>query len=171
MPPFIFAGIAWVEQRWELELDFRYYFGASRHAAVSSSEDLVLTVVDRDAGTITRTTQPFEIGEEETNDVLNVAIGGHYDVSTTVTLHGGFNTDFSPKDDGDKENPPIDLYHLNFGATFKGEHIATSVGLHIAAGDGDAIQLESLLGSATSDIGGKIEVGMVGLIVATTYHF
>jgi long-subunit fatty acid transport protein len=152
-----------------LELDVKYHGSVSSYDMYSSDSTGQLTTVEgTNPPVITRA--PFTTTLNQAKSVVNVAVGGQYNLSQHFRLNGGFSTDKSPVPD---ENSTIfrriDLNRITGGVTFQGEHLSGSIGLGYNFGSGTRTTLGSTAGG--EPVSTKLTVTTINIMYALSYVF
>jgi len=160
-------GIAYHFGDVELEADLRYHDAVSSYAFYQSSVPLQLIVQNPD-GTTSTSTQPIPTVSYSARRVYNAAIGGNVKLSSTITLHAGFYTAFSPV--AEPATSPLrqaDLYGFTGGVDFQLAHFGASVGAGYQFGNSAATS------SVISDqaLQSKVTLESISVLYAISYQF
>lgn len=131
------AGVAYRFARGAIEADVRYYGESTSHALFESDATGLHNV---SSGTGTTTTA---VGLRPTpnawRDVVNVAVGGNFQVTDELRVHAGFNTDRSPVADPETSMfRQIDLLGFSTGVSFTLWQFVGTLGLGYSTGESDA---------------------------------
>jgi long-subunit fatty acid transport protein len=140
------AGLAYLAQRGEIEIDVHYYGAVDSYELYTSAVPGTLITVDS-SGTPTPTTQPFVPTANSARAVTNVAIGANYKLSTSLRVHAGFASDVSPVDDQAQSTfRKVDLSRFTTGLSLKGQRLAGSLGVGYSFGSGTRESVGSTTG-------------------------
>ena len=119
-------------------------------------------------GTIVNSTQAFPDQTYSLRRVVNVSLGGRYDLSERFKLHLGFLTALSPIDDpATSPFRKVNLYAATLGASFGVEHFSASLGLAFEWGTSDPVSL----GATAQPIASGLDVKSVTLLYALAIQF
>lgn len=166
LPLEIAVGGAWVCDRFQIEVDGRFYSGHSAYDLFRT--DLpATTIFDAGGGAPPVVEQiPFNNIQAEADAIFNVSVGGQYALTRNHAwiLHFGFNTDFSQVGEADEFFSNVDLYGLTLGLSGQTAHITASIGVNYVFGDTDNARLAQLLDT-------DISVKMIGIIYSLAYRF
>lgn len=164
------TGLAYTSKRGEAEFDLLWFDGAGEYQAYASSQP-VIVVVDPGSGSspsVTNyTARPPVI---DSNGVVNVAIGGHFDLRSdrSWVVHGGFGTDRSPVGPNDTVFTKVDLSKFTAGVSARTAHFLGSLGVQYLAGTSDPIVLRDLpAGPLTT----SVKVRSLGLLYSLSVLF
>jgi long-subunit fatty acid transport protein len=144
--PFEFkAGAAYRLPRGQVEIDLKTYLGAGIYDGISSDRPTTI-LSDAGAGSVTTqqlTTVPTVI---DSRAVVNVAVGGHYDLTADGkwVVHGGYATDRSPVGDQDTLFTKVHLQKLTLGVSGRTKYFLGSLGVQYASGSSGTILLREL---------------------------
>lgn len=131
-------GAAYRSDRVAFEVDVRYY-GESPARDLFSTDELARHTVADSVG-VTTEELPVAPTRNEWRDVVNVSVGGNYQVSESVRLHAGFNTDQSPVADPDNAMFwRVDLMGVSGGASYSRGRFGGALGLGYSFGESDPI--------------------------------
>jgi hypothetical protein len=168
LPLQVNAGVAWTGDVFALELDVRYHTAQRAYTVASTEEPVRATVIYPDGSSmVTYLMAPAYTAA--TKAVVNVAVGGRVVLGPTVTLHGGFFTDFSPV--APSVNPlfqAVDLYGVTAGTSFRWEHFSGSVGAAYTWGHSGDLEFKGLLGGPA--FLGNIDANIISLLLAISYR-
>jgi len=141
------AGAAYSFARGQIEIDLLTHLGAGVYEGVTSARQ---TTVLTDAGTglITAQQVPSVPSVIDSRAVVNIAIGGHYNLTTDRkwVLHGGYATDRSPVGSEDTVFTKVHLQKATLGVSGRTKYVLGSLGLQYASGSSGAIELRQLQG-------------------------
>ena len=135
--PFEFkAGVAWVGERAQAEFDVFTYSGTGEYRGVESSELITVAVDSGQGGAPVVAEFPYQGATVDSRGVVNVAIGGRYQLAKarTWTLHAGYATDRSPVGDRDTAFTKVNLQHVTVGVSGRLAVFLGSMGLSYSSG-------------------------------------
>lgn len=159
------AGLAYLAQRGEIEIDVHYYGAVDSYELYASERPGTLTTVDS-SGTPTVTTQPFVPTANSARAVTNVAVGANYKLSTSLRVHAGFASDLSPVDDPDQSIfRKVDLSRFTTGLSLRGQRLAGSLGIGYSVGSGT----REALGPAVGET--RFKVKTVNVLFGLSFAF
>lgn len=151
-----------------LEVDVRYHASQPAYVVSSTTAPVTVTVVRPDGSfQVTNLMPPWYTAAGRT--VVNVAAGGRLAVSSAVTLHGGFFTDFSPV--APSERPlfqSVNLYGVTGGVSLQEKNFSGSVGGAYTWGRSEPLEFKGLLGGPA--FLGTIDASIVSLLFAISYR-
>jgi hypothetical protein len=166
LPLEIAVGGAWICDRFQIEVDGRFYTGHSSYDLFRT--DLLATTISDPGGGVPPVVEriPFDDIQAEGDAIFNVGIGGQYALTRNHAwiLHFGFNTDFSQVGEADEFFSKVDLYGFTLGLSGQTEHITASIGVNYVFGNTDNAKLAQLLNT-------DISVKMIGIIYSLAYRF
>ncbi len=166
LPFEVAVGGAWICDRFQIEVDGRFYSGHSSYDLFRTTLQAT-TILDTGAGNPPVVEQiPFDNIQAEADAIFNVSVGGQYALTRNHAwiLHFGFNTNFSQVGPADEFFSNIDLYGLTLGLSGQTSHITASIGVNYVFGDTDNARLAQLLNT-------DISVKMIGIIYSLAYRF
>jgi len=165
------AGLAWVCDRFEIELDVKGQTGISAYHGFSSPQNIIF-INDKGDGSPAQVTQaPFPGKTFESRGIVNVSVGGHLnlDQKKVWALHAGFLTDRSPVGDQDNFFDRIDLYSATIGVSGTAYHVAGSLGVTYVWGTSGDRVVPDLVGGTLALT--KVKISNVGIIYSFSYMF
>ncbi|HUL50341.1 MAG TPA: hypothetical protein VLT79_10040 [Gemmatimonadales bacterium] len=129
------AGAALKQHDHELEFDLHYYAAISPYDLYASTVPGTLTT-QVPGGPTTVTQVPFAPTMNSARAIVNVAVGGNYQVSRGFRLHAGVSTDQSPVDvDSLSVFRKVNLSHITAGLSLTGvKGLSGSVGFAYSFG-------------------------------------
>lgn len=127
LPNEMVAAVAWVNGKWEVELDLKYYSAVPEYDMFG---DFEFNVVEQDAYYGDEYSLQTDSITNYNNAVLNLALGGRFKLSDSKWLHGGFFTDDSPG--GAFEE--VDLSGFTFGYSSVKKNTSSSFGFAYISG-------------------------------------
>jgi long-subunit fatty acid transport protein len=170
LPLSVNLGVAWREARWEAEINVRYHSQVTPYPMVASSQP-VKTVVVQGGQVVRSESTPFSGLTYGASNVWNFAVGGHYTLDESWSLHGGFYTDGAPAPPSDSNIfRSVDLYGLTAGANLKGDHLSGSLGIGVCWGSSDAFLLGEP-GTPYPPVTTRLSILSVSLLYAIAYQF
>jgi hypothetical protein len=140
------AGAAWKGTRAQVEIDILAFTGTGDYDSFTSDETLTV-LVDQGTGTPPLVqVYPFRPPVVDSRSVVNVAIGGAYNLRSdgAWVLHGGYATDGSPVGDRDTTFTKINLNKITGGVSGRTKYFLGSAGLQYTTGTSDTILLAPL---------------------------
>ena len=153
----------------EIEADLRYH--GSRDSYVIFTSNVPATIITTDAaGVPTVTNASFAPIVEDTKEVFNLAIGGHYAFSPSFRVHAGFFTDDSPVNNAETSLfRKLDLTGFSGGVSFGAGRLKASAGLSTSRGTSD----ERVIGPSVGGVTGvtRIKVTTFNLLYAISFGF
>ena len=114
---------------------------------------------------------PYESPLVDSRAVVNLAVGGHYRLTSggAWTVHGGFATDRSPVGDRDTTFTRINLSKVTVGFSARTKMFLGSVGLQYTNGRSDSVAFGgSPLGSLFAT---RFSVSSLGLVYSVAFQF
>lgn len=131
-------GAAYRSDRVALEVDVRYYGESPAHDLFSTDQLARHTVADSSG--VTTEELPVAPTTNEWREVVNVSVGGNYQISQSVRLHAGFNTDQSPVADPEQAMFwRVDLMGFSTGASYSRGRFGGALGIGYSFGESDPI--------------------------------
>ena len=133
LPVEIKAGAAWKGTRAQVEVDVLAFTGTGTYDAFTSTET-VTVLVDQGAGAPPLVqVYPFRPPVVDSRSVVNVAVGGAYNLSSdgAWVFHGGYATDGSPVGELDTTFTKINLNKITAGVSGRTKYFLGSVGLQV----------------------------------------
>jgi long-subunit fatty acid transport protein len=136
LPFSLAAGAALRFGRGAIEVDVRYYGDSGTHALFESEVTGIYNVAN--TGGTTSTEVGLAPKLNAWRDVVNVAVGGNYQLTDELRIHAGFNTDRSPVADPQTSMfRRVDLLGFSTGVSFTVWQFVGSLGLGYSAGESD----------------------------------
>ncbi len=165
------GGLAWLGKRAQIEADVSAYSGRGQYQLVETA-NTVTTITDNGQGTPAVTEQrPYVSPAVDSRAVVNVALGGHYNLSEsgTWTLHGGYATDRSPVGANDTAFTRVHLQKVTVGMSARTRMFLGSLGLQYANGRSDPLAL----GTTPDDsvVTTRFKVSSFGLVYSVAVQF
>jgi hypothetical protein len=170
--PFEFkAGGAWIGSRAQLEVDVLSYAGTGRYTAIETAEQVTVALDPGTGGAVTVTQGRYQGAQIDSRTVVNVAVGGRYQLTAdrTWTLHGGYATDRSPVGDNDTAFTRVNLQHVTVGLSGRTTMFLGSLGLRYSTGRSGPVGLGPLPDGSTFDT--RFRVSSVGLVYSLALLF
>ena len=131
-------GAAYRSDRVAFEVDVRYY-GESPTRDLFSTDHLARHTVADSAGVSTEEL-PVAPTKNEWREVVNVSVGGNYQVSPSMRVHAGFNTDQSPVADPEEAMFwRVDLLGFSTGASYSRGRFGGALGIGYSFGESDPV--------------------------------
>jgi len=160
-------GIAYRFGVAELEADLRYHDAVGSYTFYQTGVPIQLVVHNPD-GTTSTSTQPAPTVTFSARRVYNAALGGNVKLSSTITLHAGFYTTFSPV--ADPATSPLrqaDLYGFTGGVDFQLAHFGASIGAGYQFGNSAATS------NVISDqeLASTVKLESISVFYAISYQF
>jgi long-subunit fatty acid transport protein len=169
LPLSVSAGLAWKHRRFEVEVDVRYHAAVPEYALLASTKK-VETVSTGPDGLPVHTYSAFPSLMFGASSVWNVALGGHYTLDESWSLHGGFYTDAAPVAPAPAQLfRSVDLYGATIGAKLKGDHLSGSLGVGFSWGDSDNFMLGAP--GAEGTVTTRLSIRSINLLYAIAYRF
>jgi hypothetical protein len=150
------GGVALNLGRFALEADVRWYASVGEFSLFASDATGTRTMTDA-AGAPTTSTVTFQSSRVRWRDVVNFAVGGHFDVWQSLRLHAGFTVDQSPVETGSAVFPKV------------GKMVSGSVGLTYTAGTSDRSIVGTLPGGMP--IESVVKLGILQLLYSIQFDF
>jgi hypothetical protein len=170
--PFEFkAGVAWIGDRAEAELDVLTYSGTGDYTAVESDEPITLAVDNGQGGAPVVSELAYAGARIDARAIVNLAMGGRYQLTANRawTLHAGFATDGSPVGDNDTAFTKVNLRHITVGLSARTKLFLGSLGLRYSRGKSGAVVLGRRAdGSEVTTI---FRVSSIGLVYSLALLF
>jgi hypothetical protein len=168
LPFEVVVGAAYVRDRFELELDAKFYAGHSTYDIFRPQVPATLIEDDGQGGPPVVTPVTVANILSESRAIVNVAVGGHFIISRNKIwrLHFGFNTDFSPVGDQDQFFDKVDLYAIRAGVSGEALHFVGSLGIQYSFGSAD-VDFERI----TEVTQTKLSVSSIGFLYSIGYRF
>jgi hypothetical protein len=167
--PFEFvAGAAYIRDKFELELDVKFYTGNSAYNLFETQKTATLINSGVPGSPPIVTQVPVSNIVTDVRAIVNVAAGGHFYFSQNRAwkLHFGFNTDMSPVGDEDQFFAQVDLYSFRIGVSGETRHFVGSLGVQYAFGSA-TVPFERISETTTS----KVDVHSLGFLYSLGYRF
>ena len=163
------GGVAYKVPAFEFELDLHYYGAINPYSLYESELPGTLTTVDS-SGTPTVTNPTFLPTANSARAVTNVSAGGSYRLTSSLRVHAGFASDFSPVDDQSQSVfRKVDLSRFTTGLSLTGQRLSGSLGLGYSFGSGTRTTLgNSGSGQPTET---RLSVSTFNLLFAFSYGF
>ena len=139
------AGVAYKFSRGQIEFDVLSHMGAGVYDGFASDGHTTI-LTDTGTGLVTANELPAAPEVIDSRAVVNVAIGGHYnlDSSGKWVVHGGYATDRSPVGEQDTVFTKVHLQNVTFGLSARTKYLLGSIGLQYASGSSSPIELRRL---------------------------
>ena len=137
------------------------------YAFYQSSVPVQLLVQNPDGSTST-STQPLPTATYSARRVYNAAIGGNLKVTSTITVHAGFYTSFSPV--ADPATSPVrqaDLYGFTGGVDFQLPHFGASLGAGYQFGNSAATSAVI----SDQELQNTVQLEAISVFYAISYQF
>lgn len=162
------GGVAYHAAAFELELDVHYYGAVDTYSLYESDLPGTLTTVDS-GGTPTVTNPAFVPTANSARAVTNVSAGGNYRLTSSLRVHAGFASDFSPVDDQTQSVfRKVDLSRFTSGVSLTGQKLSGSLGFGYSFGSGKRTLGNSGGGQPTET---QFKVSTFNLLFALSYGF
>jgi hypothetical protein len=168
LPFEVVAGGAYVRDRFELELDVKFYTGNSAYNLFETQKQATLINTGTPGTPPIVTLVPVSNIVTDARAIVNVAVGGHFTLTQNKAwkLHFGFNTDMSPLGDEDQFFAPVDLYSFRVGVSGETQHFVGSLGIQYAFGSA-TVPFERIAEQTTSEV----NVHSLGFLYSLGYRF
>jgi hypothetical protein len=165
------AGVAYLGDRAQFEVDMSGYTGISAYQLASSAQP---TVIYGDTGANappTVVTQPFPGYTTASDGVVNVSAGGEYRLfkNRSLRLHGGIANNQSPVGDADQIFTRADLFSWTLGVSGGFKKFQFSAGVNSKSGTSDNVKLRNLLSGQT--VNTNVDIRTLGFIYSIAYQF
>ncbi len=165
------AGIAYLGDRGQFELDVSGYTPIAAYAMASTGNPIV-TYGDNGAGAPPSiVAQPFPGYTTQSVGVTNVSAGGQYLMfkDRTLRIHGGIASNNSPVGDADQVFTRADLLSWTLGVSGSIKKLEFSAGVNSKTGTADNQKLRNLLSgqAVTTDL----DIRTLGFIYSIAYQF
>ncbi len=162
-------GASYTFGKAEIEADLRFH--GSREAYTIFTSSVPATIITTDAaGVPTVTNATFAPIVEDTKEVYNLAIGGHYAFSPSFRVHAGFFTDDSPVNNpGTSLFRKLDLTGFSGGVSFGAGRLTASAGLSTSRGTSEERVVGPSVGGVTGST--RIKVTTFNLLYAISFGF
>jgi Outer membrane protein transport protein (OMPP1/FadL/TodX) len=131
-------GATYRFRRGVFEVDAHYYGESSQHNIFETDTQGLRTVSNSGGTTSTLTT--FQPTTNSWRHVVNIAVGGNYQLTDRLRLHAGFNSDESPV--GDPATSifrRVDLLGFSTGVSFTMSQFSGALGLGYSTGESDVV--------------------------------
>ena len=164
-------GAAYVGRRGQIEFDVLTYAGAGTYLAVESSQPLTVLSDPGLGGPPTRQVFSMNPVVVDSRAVVNVAVGGLYNVTSNGTwrIHGGFSTDRSPVGPSDTRFTKVDMQTWTVGFSGSTKILLGSFGVRYESGLSDDYTLRRLQNGEVFHT--KIKVANLGLVYSFAFRF
>jgi hypothetical protein len=165
------VGLAWVSDKFEVELDVKGQTGISAYSGFSSPQSIIF-ISDKGDGSPAQVTQgPFPGKTFESRAIVNASVGGHLNLDQRKiwALHAGFLTDRSPVGSADTFFDRIDLYAASIGVSGTAYHVAGSLGVTYVWGTSGERSVPDLVGGTLALT--KVKISNFGIIYSFSYVF
>ena len=162
-------GASYTFGKAEIEADLRFH--GSREAYTIFTSSVPATIITTDAaGVPTVTNATFAPIVEDTKEVYNLAIGGHYAFSPSFRVHAGFFTDDSPVNNPETSLfRKLDLTGFSGGVSFGAGRLTASAGLSTSRGTSEERVVGPSVGGVTGST--RIKVTTFNLLYAISFGF
>ena len=162
------SGVAYHAPAFEFELDVHYYGAVNTYSLYESDLPGTLTTVDS-GGTPTVTNPAFVPTANSARAVTNMSAGGNYRLTSSLRVHAGFASDFSPVDDQTQSVfRKVDLSRFTSGVSLTGQKLSGSLGFGYSFGSGKRTLGNSGGGQPTET---QFKVSTFNLLFALSYGF
>lgn len=168
--PFEFhGGVAYKGTRVEFEVDVQAYTPVSRYALIATDQPIVTYTNGGSGSPPTVTTRPFDGTASQFRGMANVAVGGHFLLTSNGVwrLHFGVGTDVSPVGDQDMVFTKVNLYGGSVGLSGTKGPLQFTAGLNYRSGSSDDVIVRNLQNGQLVRSG--IDVRTIGLIYSLSY--
>lgn len=168
LPLAVNLGIGYSAPGFEIEADLRYHSAVGTYTMFSSDQPIVTS--SNTGGAPTTSSQSLSDIETSFRNVVNFAVGGKYSLSSSVDLHGGFYSSYSPVKDG--SNPvfrKIDLYGATFGPSVTIQNVSGSLGAAYEWGSSAPFTVVNALSGAPYET--TVHVSTLKLLFALSIGF
>jgi hypothetical protein len=165
------TGAAWTGRRTQVEADLLIYPGTGQYTAVESDAPVTLIMDPGTGAPLTIEQTSYTGARIDSRTVVNVAIGGRYQLmqNRTWTLHGGYATDRSPVGEDDTAFSKVHLQHLTIGLSGRTSIFLGSLGLRYSTGRSDPIGLGPIPDGGTLET--RFKVRSLGLVYSLALLF
>jgi long-subunit fatty acid transport protein len=168
LPLALGAGAAYRFGRGALEVDVRYYAPEDPHAMFETDTRGRRVVADS-TGTTT-TELAFRPTLNEWREVVNVSVGGNYQLSRRFRLHAGFNTDRSPVADPTTSIfRRVNLLGFSTGVSFETSQFTGALGTAYSTGESD--QVVNIVDDQGNPISSSLRVRSFRVFYAISFTF
>lgn len=162
-------GVAYVAERFELEVDLRYH-AATGPYDVFESDNPQITNAQVGAAAPATTVQTFSPITNEFRDVVNYSIGGRYTLSSSFSLHGGFYTSLSPMRDPTSDVfRKVDLYGVTAGLSIRIDQFSGSFGVSVETGKSDPYDVTNQI--FATPVQTEVSVSSLRIFYALAFEF
>lgn len=137
------GGVSWTGARAQLEADVLTYTGRGQYDAYTSTQPVTIINDPGQGAAPTVQLLPYVPKVVDSRSVVNIAMGGHYNVTSNGmwTLHAGFSTDNSPVGEHDTQFTKINLQNWTAGVSGRTKLFLGSLGLQYTTGVSGVIPL------------------------------
>jgi hypothetical protein len=169
IPTHAAVGIARAFERGAIELDVRFDASTPEYAMISS--DAVGTVViDSASAAPASSTVRLQDIHHQAASVVGFAVGGYYDLTSSLILHLGVFSDPSPVENQDRSYfRQIDIIGATSGLELRGDKFSGSIGFGYNSGDSGPVQTNGLLGGDAAS--SSLKIRSISLTYAVSYQF
>ena len=164
------AGAAYRFDRGQIEVDLLMHVGNGVYDSFTSDQQTTI-LTDTGTGVVTAQQVAAIPAVVDSRAVVNVAIGGHYNLSSSGkwVVHGGYATDRSPVGDQDTVFTKVHLQKVTFGLSGRTKYVLGSLGLQYASGSSDPIVLRQLQSGRTFST--NFDVSNLGFVYSLALLF
>ena len=165
------GGGAYVSPRVQVEVDLQAFTGGSSYAMLSTANPAILYSDSGQGMPPSITTQSYPGLFTSPRGIVNVAIGGHYQLipNRSFLLHAGFTTDMSPVNADDQVFDQVDLYGWTIGLSGQAKKLQFAGGVNIRRGTTNNAVLRDLLTGAP--VATSLSVHTTAFIYSLAYQF
>jgi hypothetical protein len=170
--PFEFqGGVAYVGTRSEIEVDVQAYTPVSQYAMFASDQPIVTYGNPGSGSAPIITTGPFGGSISQSRGLANVAVGGHFVLTSNGVwrLHYGAGTDFSPVGDEDRVFTKVNLVTWTLGLSGTKGKFQFTAGVNSRSGSSDDVLVRNLQNGDLIRSG--MDIRTIGLIYSLSYKF
>ena len=162
-------GAAYHGNNWELECDLIYYDKLGNYTVFDDLNQLDLLNYNKITTVSTHANEDLDPVRTDIEQIMNLAIGGHYDINDAISIHMGAYTDLSPvASRNDNVYSKLDMYGVSLGVSRTGDINTSSIGLTYTWGSEDVDVSDSF--SAASGKG-KIKVNNFAFMFSTSFRY
>jgi len=170
--PFEFhGGVAYVGPRAEIEVDVQAYTPVSRYAMFASDQPIVTYVNPGGGSAPVITTAPFGGEISAFRGFANVAVGGHFVLTSNGVwrLHYSVGSDLSPVADDDKVFTKVNLFSWTLGLSGTKGKFQFTAGVNSRTGSSDDVLVRNLQNG--DQVKSSMDIRTIGLIYSLSYRF
>lgn len=165
------AGVAYVGDRVEVEMDVQGYTAISAYTLLATGQPTLIYTDAGAGGPPSVISRPSGGLTSASDGVVNVALGGHVRVvrSRDLRVHGGFATGLSPVGAADQVFTKVDFSSWTVGVSGTLAKFQFAAGLNHRAGTANDVLVRNLLGG--KPLRTDIDVRTTGFIYSIGYQF